>query len=436
MARDTIIDVVTDEVVVRENEIITNEISKRIEGMGYEKIRARSPLTCEASLGVCARCYGMDLSRSKMVELGLAVGIIGAQSIGEPGTQLTMRTFHIGGTAHKTVEEAEIRTRFPGVIRYDKLKVVVNDKGEQVVLNRNGEIIITDEQGREVDRHLVPAGAVVKAKEGQKIKEKQILVRWDPHHIPILCERDGKVRYDEIVEGKTMKEEADAASGVRRKQIIEHKGDLHPQIVITDDNDHPLALYPIPERAYLEVKDGQTIKAGTLIAKTPREITGTQDITGGLPRVTELFEARKPKDPAVMSEIDGIVELGDKKRGKRVLRVTSDTGIGAVLVTMMWGVKRGLFSNEAGQGSAPIAHAAASMRTCSSPCSVSVGGGGTHSVSPALFSGDPQGSASPRRSYATSFPPHARRSASFSGANSARGSSTRSPNRRSNRSRY
>ncbi|MHC4931982.1 MAG: DNA-directed RNA polymerase subunit beta', partial [Planctomycetota bacterium] len=327
VARDTIVDVITDEVVVKENEIITPEIAQRIEEMGYEKIRVRSPLTCEAPLGLCARCYGMDLSRGKMVERGLAVGIIAAQSIGEPGTQLTMRTFHIGGTAHKTVEEAEIRTRFKGVIRFDKLKAVVNEAGEQIVLNRNGEIVVEDDQGREVDRHLIPAGAAMKVAEGNQVKEKQVLVTWDPHHIPIISELDGIVKYDEIVEGKTMKEERDQASGVRRKQIVEHKGDLHPQVILVDADRHPLALYPIPERAYLEVDDGKKVKAGTLIAKTPREVTGTQDITGGLPRVTELFEARKPKDPAVMSEIDGLVELGEKKRGKRILRVRTETGI-------------------------------------------------------------------------------------------------------------
>jgi len=327
IARDRIVDVVTDEVVVEENALITPEVARRIEEMRYEKIRVRSPLTCEAPLGGCARCYGMDLSRGKLVERGLAVGIIAAQSIGEPGTQLTMRTFHIGGTAHKTVEEAEIRTRFPGIVRFEKLKVVVNNRKERVVLNRNGEILIEDDQGREVERYLVPAGAVVQVAEGAKVKEKQVLVRWDPHHIPILCERDGVVRYDEIIEGKTMKEEIEQVSGVHRKVIIEHKGDLHPQVVIVDESGQPLALYPIPERAYLEVEDGQKLTAGTLIAKTPREIKGTQDITGGLPRVTELFEARKPKDPAVMSEIDGIVELGEKRRGKRVLRVKSETGI-------------------------------------------------------------------------------------------------------------
>jgi DNA-directed RNA polymerase subunit beta' len=327
VARDTIVDVVTDEEVVRENEVITEEVARRIETMGYEKIRVRSSLTCEAPLGICGRCYGMDLSRGKLVERGLAVGIIAAQSIGEPGTQLTMRTFHIGGTAHKTVEEAEIRTRFKGIVKFDKLKAVTNDKGEQIVLNRNGELVIEDDQGREVDRHLMPAGAVLFVKEGQEIKEKQIVCRWDPHHVPIICEVDGQVKYDEIVEGKTMKEEHDAVSGVTRRQIIEHKGDLHPQVIITDKGGQPLALYPIPERAYLEAADGSRIKAGTLIAKSPREVTGTQDITGGLPRVTEIFEARKPKDPAVVSEIDGVVELGEKKRGKRILRVKAEGAI-------------------------------------------------------------------------------------------------------------
>ncbi len=327
VARDKIVDVITDEVVTEESEVISPETARRIEEMGYERIRVRSPLTCEAHLGVCSLCYGMDLSRGKVVERGLAVGIIGAQSIGEPGTQLTMRTFHIGGTAHKTVEDAEFRSRYQGVVQFDRLKAVRNTKGELVVLNRNGEIVIEDEQGREVDRHLVPAGAIINIEAGKPIKEKQVICRWDPHHIPIISELDGIVKYDEIVDGKTMKEEKDAASGVRRKQVIEHKGDLHPQIIITDKDDQPLALYPIPERAYLDVDDGQKIRAGTLLAKTPREISGTQDITGGLPRVTELFEARKPKDPAVMSEIDGIVALGDKKRGKRVLRVMTDTGI-------------------------------------------------------------------------------------------------------------
>ena len=326
-ARDTLVDVITDEVIVEENQLITAEVARRIEEMGYEKIRVRSPLTCEAQLGVCATCYGMDLSRGRLVELGLAVGIIAAQSIGEPGTQLTMRTFHVGGTASRSVEESEIRCKFAGFVRFHNLRVVSNDRGEKVVLNRNGEMLILDQKEREIERHSVPAGAVLFFEEGDKVKKRAVLCRWDPHNIPILSERGGNVRFEEIVAGKTMKEEVDPVSGVRRMVIVEHKGDLHPQIVIEDENGNPVSFYPIPEKAHIEVREGQTISPGTLVAKTPREISGTQDITGGLPRVSELFEARKPKDPAVIAEIDGVVELGEKKRGRRTLIVVNESGI-------------------------------------------------------------------------------------------------------------
>jgi DNA-directed RNA polymerase subunit beta' len=326
-ARDTIVDVITDEVIVEENQLITDAIGRRIEALGYEKIRVRSGLTCDASMGLCARCYGMDLSRGKLVELGLAVGIIAAQSIGEPGTQLTMRTFHVGGTASRSVEESEIKCKYGGTIRFHNLKVVENDQGQHVVLNRNGEMLVLDAKEREIERHGIPAGAVLLHKEGDKVAKKQVLCRWDPHHIPILSERAGVARYEDIVAGKTMKEEVDPMSGVRRVVIIEHKGDLHPQVIIEDENGNPLSFYPIPEKAHVEVREGQKITPGTLVAKTPREISGTQDITGGLPRVSELFEARKPKDPAVISEIDGIVELGEKRRGRRTLVVVNESGI-------------------------------------------------------------------------------------------------------------
>jgi DNA-directed RNA polymerase subunit beta' len=326
-ARDTIVDVITDEVIVEENQLITVEVAKAIEGLGYEKIRVRSSLTCEAPLGICARCYGMDLSRGKLVELGLAVGIIAAQSIGEPGTQLTMRTFHVGGTASRSVEESEIRCKYAGFIRFHNLRVVENDQGERVVLNRNGEILILDAKEREIERHAVPAGAVLFFAEGDEVKKRAVLCRWDPHNIPILSERLGGVRFEDIVAGKTMKEDVDPVSGVRRIVIIEHKGDLHPQVIIEDENGQALSFYPIPEKAHIEVREGQKISAGTLIAKTPREISGTQDITGGLPRVSELFEARKPKDPAVIAEIDGVVELGEKRRGRRTLIVVNESGI-------------------------------------------------------------------------------------------------------------
>ncbi|MFT5050207.1 MAG: DNA-directed RNA polymerase subunit beta' [Chlamydiales bacterium] len=321
VARDTIMDVVNDEVVVLENEVITGEIAQAIETLGHERIRVRGTLTCEASLGVCARCYGMDLARGQLAERGLAVGIIAAQSIGEPGTQLTMRTFHIGGTASRSVEETERKVKRAGVAQFSKLRAVTNKAKDLVVLNRNGEVCLLDDREREIDRYLIPTGAVMLIKDGDKMEAGDVLCRWDPHHVPIISEFAGNIRYEDLVEGKTLRIERDARRGTVRKQVIEHKGDLHPQLVLEDKNGEPLALYPIPEKAYIEVDDGVQIGRGELLAKSAREATGTQDITGGLPRVTELFEARRPKDPAVMSEIDGVVEFGDRKRGKRTIVV-------------------------------------------------------------------------------------------------------------------
>jgi len=327
VARDNIVNVVDDELVVAENEIITEATAKRLEALGFEKIRVRSPLTCEAEMGVCARCYGMDLSRGELVEEGLAVGIIAAQSIGEPGTQLTMRTFHIGGTASRRIEEAEVRAKRSGRVRYHNLNVVKNAKGETVALTRNGEIHVVDEKGREVERISVPAGALVLVEEKAKVTARKTLARWDPHMVPILAEVAGQVRFEDIVENKTMREEIDPVTKVRRKVIIEHKGDLHPQIVVQDKSSNILGAYPIPEKAFIEVAEESWISAGTLLAKTPREVMRTQDITGGLPRVTELFEVRKPKDPAVMSEIEGVVEIGETKRGKMRILVRNETGM-------------------------------------------------------------------------------------------------------------
>ncbi|MCP3860002.1 MAG: DNA-directed RNA polymerase subunit beta', partial [Phycisphaeraceae bacterium] len=271
-------------IVVSEGDLITEEIARRIQKMGYEKIRVRSGLTCETPVGVCARCYGMDLARGALVEPGMAVGIIAAQSIGEPGTQLTMRTFHIGGTAAHSVEEAKIRAKYGGIIQFNNLRVVENQAGNRVVINRNGELLITDKKGREVDRHLIPSGAIVQVVEEEEVVEKQELCEWDPHNIPILAELAGTIRFEDIREGKTVKTEIE--HGVKRMVVIEHKGDMHPQVVIEDKEGNALALYPIPEKAHIEVGDGSKIPPGTLIAKTPREVTGTQDITGGLPRVT------------------------------------------------------------------------------------------------------------------------------------------------------
>ncbi|MBN2491160.1 MAG: DNA-directed RNA polymerase subunit beta' [Planctomycetes bacterium] len=326
-ARDHIRDVVNDELIVRENEVIAEDVARQIEALGHEKIRVRSPLVCEAPHGLCARCYGADLSTGRLVEVGTAVGIIAAQSIGEPGTQLTMRTFHIGGTASRAVEEAEIKAKRGGVVKFIHLRVVVNPEGQKVVLKRNGEIIIEDQKGRELDRYTVPVGSNVLVEEDQEVKARTALVHWDPHNIPILAETDGVIAFEDIVEGETLKYEQDPGSAKLRKVIMEHKGDLHPQIAVKDDDGKPLAWYSIPEKAHIEVDDGARVVAGTLLAKTARAITGTQDITGGLPRVTEIFEARKPRGPAVIAEIDGICQLGEKRRGKGTVIVRNESGI-------------------------------------------------------------------------------------------------------------
>jgi len=327
VSRTNIVNPITDEVIVRESEMITTEIARGIEDLGLAKIQVRSPMTCEAGLGVCRKCYGMDLSTGSMVEEGMAVGIIGAQSIGEPGTQLTMRTFHIGGTAARAVEESEILAKKSGVAKFTRLKVVRNDGGQQVVLTRNGEISILDPRGRELEKYDIPAGAILMVEDNGEVKSGAALCQWDPHSIPILAEVGGRVRYEDLIDGETVRVEKDP-SGHSRRLVMEHKGDFHPQVVIEDSSGKILDFYYLPEKAYLEVDKGQKITAGTLLAKTPRESSGTQDITGGLPRVTEIFEARKPKDPAVIAEIDGLVELpSEKRRGKRSIIVRSESGI-------------------------------------------------------------------------------------------------------------
>ena len=326
VSRTNIVNPITDEMIVREDEMITVEIARKIEEMGLERIQVRSPMTCEAELGICRLCYGMDLSTGSKVEEGLAVGIIAAQSIGEPGTQLTMRTFHIGGTAHRDVEESDLKARKAGTIKFARVRSVVNAEGQAIVLTRNGEIIIRDAKGRDLEKYTVPNGAVLNVKEDEEVKEGQVLCTWDPHSVPILAEVGGKVRYEDLVEGQSIKSEADP-SGHTRRTVIEHKGDLHPQIILEDSTGKILDYYYLPERASIEVNDGTQIAAGAVLAKNPRESSGTQDITGGLPRVTELFEARKPKDPAIIAEIDGEVELlAERKRGKRVINVNGADG--------------------------------------------------------------------------------------------------------------
>jgi DNA-directed RNA polymerase subunit beta' len=326
VSRTNIVNPITDEVIVREDDLVTIDIARKIEDLGLEKIQVRSPMTCEAQLGICRLCYGMDLSTGNLVEEGLAVGIIAAQSIGEPGTQLTMRTFHIGGAASREVEENEIRTRRAGRVRYARIRSVVNQEGKNVVLTRNGEIIILDPKERELEKYTVPNGATLLVAEDEEVEVGRVLCQWDPHSVPILAEVGGKVRFEDCIEGRSIRSEREASGNLRRT-VIEHKGDLHPQIILEDSAGKILDFYYLPERATIDVQEAQQITAGSILAKNPREATGTQDIVGGLPRVTELFEARKPKDPAIIAEIDGEVELvAEKKRGKRVIIVRGDDG--------------------------------------------------------------------------------------------------------------
>ena len=487
VAAQNIVDPLTDEYVVKVGQVVTAAAAGKIESLGIDHIRVRSPLTCESSFGCCAKCYGVDLSTGKPVEEGMAVGIIAAQSIGEPGTQLTMRTFHIGGTAHRAVLQSEHRTSQDGVVKYHGIRAVYApdiakptalplgvgaDHPEQIVpilnevayvhfvrldaldktartrlrealdakwcpggrkapdkaleqlsagqevelayrqaesamwsdtgwskckfaldrsnnlkmmaptgedlpgggglwllctslpqtsaervflyvgethdfskladhhlthgelrlnlqrrllrrgsLKRNGEILLLDAKGRELERFGIPLGATLLVGDETKVKAGDLVCRWDPHMAPILAEEEGVARYADIVEGETMRFEEDR-SGFKRRLVVEHKGELHPRIIVEDKEGKILEFHYIPARTYVEVEEGQKVVPGTMLARRPREVSGTQDITGGLPRVTELFEARKPKEPAVMSEIDGVVELSqEKKRGKMTIIV-------------------------------------------------------------------------------------------------------------------
>lgn len=327
IACDNIVDIVTDEIIVKAGEEITEEKAIKIEELGIEKIKIRSVLTCETKDGVCRKCYGRNLATGKLVELGEAVGIIAAQSIGEPGTQLTMRTFHIGGTATRIIEQSYVQARYDGYIKYHNLRTAEKEKG-YVVLNRNGQISINDETGRELERFALPQGAFVKFKDGDAIKKGEIFAEWDPYTSPILTEVSGKVRYEDIDLEHTVKEEYDEVSGHTRLVVIEYKGEYHPQILILNEEEtEVLGFYPLPPGAIILAKDGQKVTAGDVLAKTARKLVKTRDITGGLPRVAELFEARKPKNPAIISEIDGIVEFGPFKKGQRKIIVRSETGM-------------------------------------------------------------------------------------------------------------
>lgn len=331
-ARDNIRNPITDEMIARENEVIAPEAAGKIEALGLDAIRVRSPLTCDSEFGVCAKCYGWDLSTGILVEEGTAVGIIAAQSIGEPGTQLTLRTFHTGGVASRAILEREQRATESGKVQYRDINAVtfeLSDGTKQVIaLKRNGEIALLDDKNRELDRFKVPYGAVVAVADGREVKGGEILFGWDPHRTPILAEVGGLIRFVDLIEGETVRIEEERKGQVSKPVVIEHKGDTHPQVIIEDPNGKILDVHYLPAGARIEVVEGQQVQAGQLLAHQPRATGGTQDITGGLPRVTEVFEARKPKDPAVMAEISGRVELkSDKRKGKMTVIIRGESGM-------------------------------------------------------------------------------------------------------------
>jgi len=325
---DDIVDPVTKNKVVTAGQLIGEKAAAAIENLGQERVKIRSALTCETRRGVCASCYGLNLATNQPAKLGESVGIIAAQSIGEPGTQLTMRTFHIGGTASQVFKQPQIKAKNDGTIQYTDLRTVKALEGHDIVLNKNGFVSVHAADGRELERYPVVIGSMISVPEGGKVKKGQSFVQWDPYNISILTEKAGRVEFKDILEGVTMKKEIDETTKSVGTVIIEHKEDLHPQIAIVDQAGAVVAAYSIPAGAHIEVKDGEKVQAGQRLAKTPRKVTKTKDITGGLPRVAELFEARRPKDAAEIAKIDGVVDLQGNLRGKKKL-VIKDAETGA-----------------------------------------------------------------------------------------------------------
>ncbi len=338
VALEDIRDPFSNRVIVQANEQINEEKVAEIEDAGLERVKIRSVLTCQSRQGVCIKCYGRDLARGKLVNLGEAIGVIAAQSIGEPGTQLTMRTFHIGGTASRRAEQTTLEARNEGFVKYINLATVEGKDGDLIVMSkRNGELAIVDypepNRERERERYPVVYGAKLKKRDGQKVKGGEMVAEWDPYTIPILTEAAGAIKFGDILEGVTMEEKLDERTGLSTKVIVDTKDvDKRPRVSIKDERGQTArigtgeARYLLPVGAHLNIVEGQTVSAGDIIAKIPRETTKTKDITGGLPRVAELFEARKPKEFAVISEIDGIVSFGKDTKGKRKVVVTPEVG--------------------------------------------------------------------------------------------------------------
>ncbi|MCA9520328.1 MAG: DNA-directed RNA polymerase subunit beta', partial [Myxococcales bacterium] len=335
-ALDDVVDPYNGEILVEANQIIDEERVRLIENTAIERIRIRSVLSCRTRGGICRLCYGRDLAMGYTVNLGEAVGVIAAQSIGEPGTQLTMRTFHIGGAVSgRQAEQSTLEMRNPGLIKFHNLSTVEKQNGRLVVMNRNGEVAVIDDTGREKERYKLIYGTNLLVKENEAVEKGQLVAEWDPWSNPILIEVSGYVKFSDVLEGITMQEKLDEVTGLSRKVIVESKDhDARPRITIRDEAGQAVkipgtetpAQYLLPVGANITVAEGQLVAAGDVVAKIPRETTKTKDITGGLPRVAELFEARKPKEHAVVAEIDGVVSFGKGTKGKRKVVLTPELG--------------------------------------------------------------------------------------------------------------
>src|SRR5687767_11916423 len=326
----------TTEVLLPVGTLIDEKMVRMIEQEGVDVVQVRSPITCKTRYGVCATCYGRDLARGRQINIGEAVGVMAAQSIGEPGTQLTMRTFHIGGAASRAAAASSVEVRNKGHLRFHNVKTVQHEKGHLVAVSRSGEIGVVDEFGRERERYKIPYGAVINSKEGDKVAGGQIVATWDPHTHPVITEVGGHIKFQDFVDGLTVTTQVDEVTGLSSTVVLDSKQrggkDLRPTVKLLNNkgkeatfaNTEIPAVYTLPPGALIALEDGAKVSVGDVIARIPQESSKTRDITGGLPRVADLFEARKPKDPAILAEKSGVVSFGKETKGKRRLVITGD----------------------------------------------------------------------------------------------------------------
>jgi len=327
-----------EEVLIANGTLLDEKLVRQLEHEGVDQIKVRSPITCKTRYGVCAQCYGRDLARGRIISIGEAVGVIAAQSIGEPGTQLTMRTFHIGGAASRAAAASSVEVRNRGLIRFHHIKTVQHEKGHLVAVSRSGEIGVVDDFGRERERYKIPYGAMISVKEGDQAAAGQVVATWDPHTHPVITEVAGLVKFQDFIDGLTVTTQVDEVTGLSSTVVLDTKQrggkDLRATIKLVNNkgkevtfaNTEIPAVYSLPAGALVALEDGARVSVGDVIARIPQESSKTRDITGGLPRVADLFEARKPKDPAILAEKSGTVSFGKETKGKRRLIITSDDG--------------------------------------------------------------------------------------------------------------